>query len=319
MVPTGLVGAADESVAGTADGAWPGDSSVTVADGSGVFGKNLSGLAFESPDVLWAVKNGPGTLYRLQQDGGTWAPDGEGHALHYSDGEGDPDAEGVVATADGLFAATERDNGNEDASSQKILRFDPTSSSDSLNATGEWDLTSDLPESDPNTGIEGITWVPDSYLVSHGFRDEHSGAAYDPSAYPNHGSGLYLVGLESNGGVYAYALDLAGSGYTRVATVDTGLPAVMELEFEPETGHLWSVCDDTCEGQSKVLDVNDQGAFAVTATYDRPGEMSNYNNEGFAIGPQSMCANGHKPVVWADDDNDDDHALRSGTLPCAAE
>jgi hypothetical protein len=27
---------------------------------------------------------------------------------------------------------------------------------------------------------------------------------------------------------------------------------------------------------------------------------------------------GHKTVVWSDDGNNDDHALRSGDLPCAA-
>ena len=57
------------------NGAWPGDSAVTTADGSNVFGENLSGLSFESPSVLWAVKNGPGTLYRLVPNGAQWSPD----------------------------------------------------------------------------------------------------------------------------------------------------------------------------------------------------------------------------------------------------
>jgi hypothetical protein len=310
-------GDTDSGAPRAADGAWPGDAAVTEADESDVFGKNLSGLSFGGPDLLWAVKNGPGTLYRLQQDGDVWAPDGDGQSLHYPGGDGDPDAEGVVATADGVFAATERDNDNKDDSLQEILRFDPSSSSDSLDATGEWNLTSDLPESDANTGIEGIAWVPDSYLVGHGFHDQNTGATYDPSAYPNHGDGLYLVGLESDGGVYAYALDLTGTGYTRVATVRTGLPAVMDLEFDPAAEHLWAECDDTCDGQSQVLGIDGQGAFAVAATYDRPGEMPNYNNEGFAIAPQ--CADGRRTVFWSDDDNDDDHALRSGTLSCTNE
>lgn len=49
--------------------AWPGDASVTIADGSNVFGTNLSGLSFESPSVLWAVNNGPGKLYRVMPSG----------------------------------------------------------------------------------------------------------------------------------------------------------------------------------------------------------------------------------------------------------
>jgi hypothetical protein len=107
---------------------WPGSASVQTADDANVFGENLSGLSFESPDVLWAVKNGPGTLYRLVPDGPKWTPAGD-WALHYGDGSGDVDAEGVVATADGIFAATERDNDDKDKSKPEILRFDPNTGS----------------------------------------------------------------------------------------------------------------------------------------------------------------------------------------------
>jgi hypothetical protein len=41
------------------DSVWPGGAAVTIADGSNVFGTNLSGLSFESASVLWAVQNGP--------------------------------------------------------------------------------------------------------------------------------------------------------------------------------------------------------------------------------------------------------------------
>ncbi|WP_332845790.1 hypothetical protein [Amycolatopsis mongoliensis] len=267
--------------------------------------------------MLWAVKNGPGTLYRLVRQGSTWAPDSgwaSGKQLHYRNGGGDPDAEGVVATPDGVFAATERDN-DEDGSLLKVLRFDTGSSAKSLNAVAEWDLTGDLPGVDDNGGFEGITWVPDTFLTAGGFRDERTKARYDPAAYAGHGTGLYFVGLEDEGKIYAYALDQAGGGFTRVATIASGFPKVMELEFEPETGSLWSVCDDTCDGRSATLKLVD-GKFTVTATYARPSKMPNYNNEGFAIAPRSTCAAGRKAVVWADDANDGGHALRTGTLPC---
>lgn len=299
---------------------WPGGSDVRVADDEDVFGKNLSGLSFDGAGAVWAVRNGPGTLYRLVPDGANWTPAAgwsEGKQLRYPGGDGDPDAEGVVATPDGVFASTERDNDDGDTSKQEILRFDGGSSAGELAATGEWDLTADLPGSDPNEGIEAISWVPDSVLTAHGFRDAHTGAAYDPATYPGHGTGLYVVGLESTGGVYVYALDLGGSGYTRVASADTGLDAVMDLEFESSTGHLWGVCDDTCDGHSVTMDVDGSGALAVSAEYDRPGGMDNLNNEGFAIAPQAACGSGGKLVLWSDDDNDDGHALRAGTLPCS--
>jgi hypothetical protein len=321
VVIHGLTVTHEDSVAqGRAAAApWPGGASVRTADDAKVFGENLSGLSFEGPDALWAVKNGPGTLYRLVPDGPKWTPASgwqDGKALHYGDGSGDADAEGVVSTPDGIFAATERDNDDKDKSKQEILRFDANTGGGSLDATGQWDLTPDLPKSDANTGIEAISWIPDSYLTAHGFADQKTGAAYDPATYPGHGSGLYFAGLESNGTVYAYALDLNGQGYTRVASFKSGFPAVMDLEFEPGTGHLWAACDDTCKGQTATLDVK-QGAFAVSAVYNRPAGMPNYNNEGFAIAPQSTCTGGRKTVVWSDDGNDDDHALRSGDLPCS--
>ncbi|WP_374215858.1 lamin tail domain-containing protein [Frankia sp. AiPs1] len=303
-------------------GTWPGGTAVATADDANVFGTNLSGLSFQSSGVLWAVKNGPGTLYRLVPNGAKWTPDttggwSSGKALHYAGGSGDPDAEGVVSTPDGVVVATERDNSNSGTSLLKVLRYDGSSTATSLTATAEWNLTADLPSVAANSGLEAISWIPDTYLTAHGFHDEHTNTAYDPGAYPGHGSGLYFVGLEANGTVYAYALNQSG-GYTRIATVSSGFAAVMDLEYEPATGHLWAACDDTCDGRTATLDINAQGGLAVTAVYKRPSGMSNYNNEGFALAPQDTCSGGHKPVVWSDDDNDSSHALRSGTLNCTS-
>jgi hypothetical protein len=298
---------------------WPGGTAVANADATNQFGTNLSGLSFQSAGVVWAVDNGPGTLYRLVPNGSLWKPDttggfSAGKALHYQNGSGDPDAEGVVYTPDGVLVSTERDNDNNDTSLMKVLRYDPTSTATTLNATAEWNLTSDLPAADPNSGLEGIAWVPDSVLTSAGLHDEHTNAPYDPANYTNHGTGLYFVGSEATGTIYAYALNLAGSSFTRIATIASGLPAVMDLEWEPSTGRLWAECDDTCSGQTTTLVVNSSGRFAVTAAYKRPSGMSNYNNEGFAISP--TCAGGVKTVLWSDDSNDKSHALRSGTLSC---
>ncbi|GAA4597023.1 hypothetical protein GCM10023194_70690 [Planotetraspora phitsanulokensis] len=309
---------------------WPGGDAVATADAADVFGTNMSGLAYEAsgdgtPGVLWAVKNGPGTLYRLEWDGTKWAPAttggwNAGKALHYPDGTGDLDSEGVTLTAagpsGGVFVSTERNNGNSGVSRPEVLRFDPVGTAAGLSATKEWNLTADLPAVAANSGLEAISWIPDSFLTSHGFRDEHTGAAYDPGAYPNHGDGLFFVGLEANGTIYAYALDQTGGGFTRVATIASGFPSVMDLEFEPETNRLWAACDDTCNGRTATLDIDAGGKFAVTDVYERPGTMPNINNEGFAIAPQSECVDGHKPVFWSDDSNDDGHALRSGTLTC---
>ncbi|WP_434438483.1 hypothetical protein [Lentzea sp. E54] len=290
--------------ASTADAAttWPGGSATKVADGTNVFGTNLSGVSFESPDVVWAVKNGPSTLYRLVPGGdGTWKVD-QKRSLRFPAGQGDPDTEGVVFTPNGLFVAVERDNDDSDVSTPKILKLGAGST-----AAAEWDLGG-MPEVDPNDGPEAISWVPDSFLTRNGFQDS-AGRTYDPADYPGHGSGLFFVGLEATGEVYVYALQ--GTSATLLTKFASGHRQVMDLEFDG--GKLWAICDDNCAGRTTTLAISG-GKFKVTATYDRPAKLPNVNLEGFAISPS--CVNGKKAVLWADDDNTSRHALRSGTLNC---
>src|SRR5262249_12030938 len=59
---------------------WPGGSTTNIVDGPDVFGGNLSGLIYEGsgssePGVLWGIRNGPSTLYRLVFNGTIWTPD----------------------------------------------------------------------------------------------------------------------------------------------------------------------------------------------------------------------------------------------------
>jgi Ca2+-binding RTX toxin-like protein len=228
-----------------------------------------------------------------------------------------------AGTSGGVFVSTERDNNVGGVSRPEILRFDPSTEGTSLNATMEWNLTSDLPAVGANLGLEALSWIPDAYLTSQGFIDEHTGMLYDPAAYPDHGDGLFFAGLEGNGTIYAYALNQVTGDYTRIATIASGFPTIMGLEYEPETHHLWAACDNSCNGEMTTLDIDTipgatQGRFVVTHTYERPASMPNTNNEGLAIAPQSTCMNGHKPVFWSDDNNAEGHALRGGTLDCAA-
>jgi hypothetical protein len=58
---------------------WPGSNAVHTVDAAGDPG-NLSDLFFEpatatSPNVLWAVRNGPSVLYRLVWNGTIWTPE----------------------------------------------------------------------------------------------------------------------------------------------------------------------------------------------------------------------------------------------------
>ncbi|MDX8142711.1 hypothetical protein SK854_11355 [Lentzea sp. BCCO 10_0061] len=280
---------------------WPGDSATRTADGTNVFGKNLSGLSFESAGVVWAVKNGPSTLYRLVPSGSTWKVDSK-RSLKFKNGKGDPDAEGVVSTPDGLFVVTERDNDNGDVSSPMVLKFGSGS-----NAAAEWKLPG-MPSVDPNDGPEAISWIPDSFLTAQQFKDD-TGKLYNPADYPAHGTGLFAVGLEATGGIFLYALQDGGAKL--VSKFASGQAQVMDLEWE--NNRLWATCDSNCSGRATTLAISD-GKFKVTATYDRPSKLPNVNLEGFAISPS--CVSGKKVVLWSDDDNTSSHALRSGSLNC---
>lgn len=308
---------------------WPGGAEVrTVDPATLITTQDASGLAYEgsgtsAPGTLWAVENNPGTLYKLQRTGSTWGPAAgdwaTGKTLRFPDGTGNPDSEGVTfagaGSSAGMFVATERNNDVGGTSRPAILRYDPNTAGTTLTAVRDWNLSTDLPGLGANLGLEGIAYVPDSYLVAGGFRTQ-AGALYDPAAYPGHGDGLFFVGVEANGMVYAYALDQGSNAFTRVASFASGLPSVMELSWEPKTQKLWVVCDDTCQGQSSRFGLDATGAFTAGPYLSRPAGMPNLNNEGFATAPQSECVAGLKPVFWADDGDTDGFSLREGTLAC---
>ncbi|MEP6619723.1 MAG: lamin tail domain-containing protein [bacterium] len=316
--------------------AWPGSDDAATVDGLNVFGGNLSGLIYEAgsggaPDVLWGARNGPGSIFRLIFNGSIWTPDatngwGAGKGLFYTNGTGEPDSEDLTFTtgsAAGMYVASERNNSNNSVSRPSILRYDVTGSGTTLTATNEWNLTADLPAVAANSGLEGITWVPDSALVAQGFLDVSAGHLYNPAEYPNHGGGLFFVGLEGNGVIYVYALNHVTNGFSRITSVSTGFPAgVMALQFDRELGQLWATCDDTCGGLSDIFVIDTApgsptlGRLKLTHIFARASTMPNINNEGFAFAPQSKCVAGLKPAFWSDDSETGGHAIRKASIPC---
>jgi hypothetical protein len=311
--------------------AWPAASPITTADEPDAFGSDLSGLVYQpvSGTVaarLWAVRNAPSTLFLLEQKAGLWTPVSSdnweaGKSLRYPSGSGSPDAEGLakaVFSSSRMYVVAERDNDEPDVSRQSVLLFDTSGSAKNLSAAREWDLTRDLPAAQANLGLEAIAFIPDDFLTARGFVDESTGEKYDPSAQPEHGGGVVVVGAEATGVLYAYVLDHTSSAFERVARFESGNEGAMDLWLDRETGALWSLCDDGCSGRSAALTIGSDGRFGLRALYERPRELPNLNHEGLTMEPESACTDGIKHVLWADDSNDDGHAIRAGEIPCGA-
>jgi hypothetical protein len=311
--------------------AWPGQNAVATVDGTSVFGGNLSGIFYEggAPNVIWAVRNGPSTLYRLAHDGTIWTPQAggwdTGKTLRYPNGTGSPDAEDVTKaelSSPAVYVATERDNDASGVSRLSILRFDSSDAAAELNATHEWNLTADLPAVGANIGLEAITWIPDTFLVAHAFFDTSAGHAYNPSEYPGHGTGLFFVGVEATGQIHAYALNHDTGGFTRLTSFASGDATTKALSFDRDVGYLWTSCGSACANQTAVMVIDGNmasptfGAFHVIRQFARPTTMENLANEGIAIAPESQCVSGSKAFFWTDDGETNGHSLRADTIPC---
>lgn len=324
-----------ESPAPTAE-AWPGiGTDVVTVSAKDAYSSNMSGLVYEAgtggkPNVLWAAQNGPGRIFKLIWNGTIWTSDtendwGAGKLVHYSNGTDEPDSEGITyaaSSAGGLYISSERNNKSSSISNNVILRYDPAAAGTALSALNEWDITADIPVVGANLGIEAITWVPDTYLTANNFYDESRSKVYNPADYPNHADGLFFVGVEGNGNVYAYALNHSNNTFTRVATFASGFPGVMSLEFDRELNKLWVTCDDTCGNESAIFAIDGStgsasyGKFKIVNLYSRPSTLPNVNNEGFALEYGSACVGGNRAVFWVDDNETDGYSIRRGSVRC---
>lgn len=330
-----------------APSAWPGSSTVTIGDAqcawktaTGPEGRDISGLVFDPSNagVLYSVKN-KSWVFRLVKQGGLWVNDtangwAAGKQIFFP-GSSDtatnqPDSEGLTVGPDGaLYVTTERNNAFNSNPLNSILRIDPNTSATQLVATAQWDLTAEFPElragnrTEANLGFEGVTFVPDSYLVANGFVDQSTGATYKPVSYPLHGTGLYFAALENDGKLYAYALNSNGT-FKRVAVVDTRMGHVMDVQYDADAQRIWAVCDNTCGVTATVLKVSATGSIVPDVAYSKPAGLPNNNIEGFAIAPSSTCVAGTKEVVWSDDGiygagpgtASEGHALYNGRVNC---
>ncbi len=315
----------------TDDATWPGSPDVQAVDDPGLgLANNASGLVWVLPeDVVWLVVNEPPLLYRLRYDGAQsrlladsgWETPA---TLRYPNAAGAPDAEGVTLDATGaVLVSSERDSDDNATSRPSVLRYDVSGGSGTLTATHEWDLTATLGAEvgplDPNGGLEAIAFLPDASLVAAGFYSEASAAPYLPASLGPHLGGLVAVGVEETGDLFVFALFENGT-HTLIARATPGLPAVMSLEHDAETGRLWVGCDNTCDNQMVVMEVEsepgpDRGRLVVRKTLDRPASLANDNQEGFALGPSVA---GARRALWVRDGGGNGSTLWLGDAPSGA-
>lgn len=333
-------GAANECVGDVDTIAWPGDDAVSIVDAEPTFLEDTSGLDFVAVGDgghLYVVDNGTGRFWRLDVAadgtlslGADWA---DGKRVRFQKDAGNPaaagpDAEGITVDGSGMvFIASERDNSNKGVNLNTLLMVDPEVAGPDLVAITEWDLTALLPQVSANTGIETVEWISDDVLAG-AIWDDAAGKPYDPADHPDRRAGLYLVGVEDNGLIYAFALADDGSAVL-VSTLDPKLGAVMALDYDPVLGVLWALCDDGCDGLGAQIALTPLAAAeAAPAAHGaaaapelelvhvtRPGTMPNVNNEGFAT--STICVDGARSVWWTED-GVAQHSVRTGTLPCTS-
>lgn len=326
----------DAGVDGGVDGGqaalpWPGGNDVFEVDALNAFASNLSGLAYQkqpgaAPATLWAVQNDPSKLFRLQENNGLWTSfpgDGwsDGKTLFYPNGSGRPDTEGVTVAGSYLYVATERDNALNTVSRLSILQLDPAGAGTTLTALREWNVTSDLPSVGANLGLEAIAFVADTELAARAFR-EGNGQPYNPARFAQNGGGVFLVGVEGTGNIHVYALDHAAGAYARLATFASGMPGVMDLQYDPDTHYLWAYGDDTAGNHAVLFEIEQNsaspsyGQFVQRSVFERPSGLPPVNNEGIAFAPESECSGGFRSFFWSDDNATGGHSLRRGSLRC---
>jgi hypothetical protein len=310
---------------GTAD--WPSTQDVVAGDMEGMFGSEVSGLYLQpaSADerVLWASTNAmQARAYRLVESGGAWVSSeeggfGAGKRLFFPDGMGVPDAESIAKADHGsplIYIVSERDLGSGFSleSLPAIYRYDTSTDDAELIAQAAWDLTESLPGLDGNQGPEALTFIPDALLVAGAFIDENTSRPYAPDDYPEHGTGLFVVGLESSGTLHVFALNSDESS-VHIASADTALSGVMGLELDREVGYLYAHCDDGCDNATVVLTID--AVLVPRVVLRRPEGLSNLNYEGIAISSEAECMDGEKPFFWVED-GVNTHVLQQGTIRC---
>ncbi|SUU93297.1 Uncharacterised protein [Anaerococcus octavius] len=286
---------------------WPGIDEVKVLDETSIFDlKDLSGL--DSHDGwTYGVNNKEGrfVIFKVVNDQVIFAPgfDNKGKAVKFIKDANNPkaigpDSEGITVDSKGrVYLAIERDNGEKNINKNMILQVaDPFKDKKEMLADKEWNITNLLPDVGANLGIETIEWV--SFDNINGLLyDQKNNKALDKNDYPNaYANGIFFVGLEANGHVYALVLEEDGKAEV-ISEIETGLGGVMSMDFDLANNVLWANADNDYNNIHNIIQFNGSKIpkiVHVTAPKDMNIDL---NNEGFMIDPE-VSEDGLRATYW---------------------
>lgn len=242
---------------------------------------DMSGVDFDNNGVAWVVNNGSGAIYALEHDAAanTYTLLGQWQTT-YPEGTGTLDAEGIAVADNGdIYLATERNNSDKNVSRPSIVRFaNPLDKEGTQVALQEWNLAEFTGTLEANGGLEAIAQL-----------DEN----------------IFAVGVEQTGDVLV--VNTAAEAPELLQRYDSAFPGVMALDYNADSKKLTVACDEECAGASEILTWDGtQLTKTDDAIYERPANLGNWANEGFAAYTTELeCTDGSTTTVasylWADD------------------
>jgi hypothetical protein len=271
------------SISGFCQSAWP---SVSWANSSNI-SSVLSNSVVELSGLYWN-----NDLKRLLAVGDA------GHfvALQYNGNISKFSLLGTTSNSDGPEGITQvNTSGNEfytiDENSYEIRKYTFNSNFTGVTKLNSWNLLaspSPMTNTD-NTGPEGITFVPDSYLQKIGFVSSATGAVYTSKK----GMGGLLFLAHQNGG-YVWVYDVnpnVNNDFLYVGKYKTNRSESCDLAFDNSTGLLY-ILHNTDGNTLEVTDLKttlsgETYTLSKLKEYSIPNPSSGSDNiEGFAISPK---------------------------------
>ena len=272
--------------------------------------------------MLWAVRNGPGTLFRLDRERRHLdaRPDERLERRQGASLPGrhrQPGQRGRHVRRRGLAVRLRRDRAQQRREHHQppehpaLRRRRPPARTSSRRTSGSssptcrsWAQTSASRRSRS---------VPDIYLVANAFFDEIGGPRVRPGEYPIHGtralprrarSERHHLRVRSEPRT---ARSAARDHHERAPRRDgprvrpRGRTTCGRRATTPANGK--SACFASTRAPSSAT----FGRFVIRRKFDRPTTMPNLNNEGIAFAPEAECVGGQKAFFWADDSETGGH------------